>query len=281
MKKQKILILTDSTHPNLYPDEVNLLSAFKRHGVEAMPVVWDQYQFVGPNLILIRTPWDYAKKQSQFLDLLKKNQELGGQCLNPLSTIMWNIDKRYMLELESKINVIPTQVSDEFCRADIDLAQKKWGQLVIKPLVGAGGRDTFLIKELADNSKADVLLGQAVMLQPFVESILSDGEYSFIYFDGQFSHAVVKNAKPGEFRVQDDHGGRVNAYQPNKDDLDQINHIVKHIDHACLYVRVDVVYYQNKWTVMEIEAIEPELFFRFKSGSEDLFCHSVKKAFLL
>ena len=134
--------------------------------------------------------------------------------------------------------------------------------------MGASGRNTFCLEHENFNQDINALVGEDVLIQPFVSSIKTIGEYSFIFFGGKFSHGIIKTPKDGEFRIQEEHGGHVKKYEPSNEELVQVKTILAFLKYPCLYARVDVVKVENKFELMELELIEPELFFRFSENGE-------------
>lgn len=114
------------------------------------------------------------------------------------------------------------------------------------------------------------LNGREYMIQPFVREVL-DGETSLFFFDGRYSHAVLKKPRDGDFRVQEEYGGRITAADPPLDLVETCGAIVQLFDEPLLYARVDVVRTGEMFVLMELEVIEPSLYFRTVPGSAERF----------
>lgn len=271
LENNNLKILTSSALPTLCPDDRNLVDCLNKNNIKAEILIWDKDQVPNDSKVLIRTVWDYALKKKEFLSLLSRLNP--GQLINPVETVKWNMDKSYLVELKNKgASVVDTEVQYSFSPKDLEDYSYP---IVVKPLVGASGYNTFLLKSYEEDTLS-VLKGSDVLIQPFIESIQTIGEYSYIYFAGKFSHAVLKKAKSGEFRVQDDHGGTVEKYQPNATELEEVDNILKHVDHNWTYARVDVVQNNQALELMELELIEPELFFRFSTNGENRLAEAIK-----
>jgi glutathione synthase/RimK-type ligase-like ATP-grasp enzyme len=109
------------------------------------------------------------------------------------------------------------------------------------------------------------------MVQPFVNAIVDEGEYSLFYFGGVYSHTILKSPKRGDFRVQEEHGGRITAVAPEHDLRETADNIVASISQL-LYARVDLVRNDSgKFLLMELELIEPALYFRMDEESPRRF----------
>jgi len=269
-------LLTSQDLPHFCPDDRDLISAFRDIGIEAVPLIWDQYTPASDTPLLIRTIWDYSLKRAQFEQFLDTVDRSGVRLLNPVSIVRWNMNKRYMLDLKkADIAAVPTTVIESYTPADSE-PHVRTRPIVVKPLVGASGRDTFLIESVEHIGVSSVLEGRPVVIQPFVESVRTHGEYSFMFFGGVFSHAVVKRPGGSEFRVQEKHGGSTEKYEPSPDEIRAVQSYVDQCGYTPTYVRVDVVWFENRLAVMEFEAIEPELFFRFTESGLARYCAVIK-----
>lgn len=262
---------------SLYYDDFPLIEGFKKLSIEAIPIVWDEFEISENALILVRTPWDYPLKREKFEDFLEGLSRKNCRVFNSVEILKWNMNKNYMLELPHLgIPTVQTIVSDNFQLSDL-----KNFPIVVKPLVGASGRNTFLISDENDIDKASILLNTEVMIQPFVESIQTLGEYSYMFFGGKYSHCIVKRPKVGEFRIQAEHGGQYESYSPSESELADIYEIYKNTGREFHYLRIDVVHHNGRLEVMELEAIEPELFFRYANQiSIDLFVQTIANSIL-
>jgi glutathione synthase/RimK-type ligase-like ATP-grasp enzyme len=272
----KLLYLTDTDNLNLIEEEKNELYKFNEAGIKPVVKVWNDVDWNEYKYILIRTVWDYSLKSNLFLEKIKSAQESGSIVLHSSEVINWNIDKSYLLELQNKnLGVVRTKVVDSLTLKDISLSLENYSSLVVKPKVGAGGLNTFIVNSISDVN--DGLIGMNVLIQPFIPEIQSIGEFSYIFFDGEFSHCVLKKPKQGEFRVQDDHGGSVEAYIPSKEQISKASLYVSSLNFKTVYARVDVVESRGVMLLMELELIEPELFFRFCETAMASFIESIKK----
>lgn len=275
MMKQ-LTILTDLVNKNLVPDEQGMLQVFKNNGINPSVVIWDEVDWTQYKNILIRSPWDYSSKSELFKNKINEAHAVGVNIIHSPEILYWNMDKSYLNELAAKINVVRTICVDQFdCGDTANYFNELGNTLVFKPKVGAGGRNTFKVNINDDKKNLKILDETSVLVQPFIPAIVEEGEYSFIYFDGQFSHSVLKNAKAGEFRVQDNHGGTVKKYHPTNDELVIIQQMLEAIPFATIYARVDVVRHEGSFSLMEMEIIEPELFFRFSDGGMKRFAHAL------
>lgn len=222
------------------------------------------------DLVVIRTTWDYQHDLDAFLDALSAIESAGVPLANPSALVRWNARKTYLRDLASRgVPVVPTRwgvgLSADGVRSLCDALGD--GGCVIKPTVSANAHDTFRLAREPDGSVAGELASRFAdrewMAQPFVASVLVEGEYSVFYFDGAYSHAIVKRPKAGDFRVQEEHGGLIAAIEPDDALRLAADRVMAALDEVPLQARVDLVRLDDgSLALMELEAIEPSLYFR-------------------
>ncbi|WP_202391563.1 ATP-grasp domain-containing protein [Pontixanthobacter luteolus] len=220
--------------------------------------------FAGIDLVLLGTAWDYQDHAAEFLAALETLEEAGIAVCNPSSLVRWNMDKRYLLDLESKgARIIPTVWANNPGLADIEQALDRFGceTIVVKRQVGAGGLGQHLFSR-GSMPAGDWTMGRAAMIQPFLPSIKDEGELSFVFIDGRFSHAIRKTAAGGEYRIQSLYGGKETKFTPQPEDISQAASVVAAMPGgAPLYARIDLIRdVAGHLMVMEAEAIEPFLY---------------------
>ena len=146
----------------------------------------------------------------------------------------------------------------------------------MKPLVGANARGTFRIRRGASLTGAtDFYVGQRYLAQPFVSSVLTAGEVSLFYFSGEFSHAITKTPKPGDFRVQEEHGGALELSSAQPACLKAAERALAAVPWPLLYARVDLVWHDSAWLLMELELVEPSLYFTLDAASPERFARAL------
>jgi glutathione synthase/RimK-type ligase-like ATP-grasp enzyme len=155
-----------------------------------------------------------------------------------------------------------------------------WKNIVIKPAISAAAFQTFKIVEGQINANEELfqelIKNRDMLVQPFFSTISELGEASLMIFDGKFSHAILKKAKKGDFRVQDDFGGTVHDYSPSKDEVAFALKVFKACDSMPLYGRADIVWDQKKNIYLsELEIIEPELWLRNHPKSAESIAEAV------
>jgi len=271
---------------NILEDDGLLQKELEGQGISSVRVDWarkdmDWSQY---KCVVFRTTWDYFdrfEEFSQWLNVVSKQTKL----CNPYSMIKWNMDKHYLKDLESKgIPVTPSRFVEKGSTVNIEdeILKSGWHELVIKPCVSGAARHTYRVNKL--NAKAietvvnKLLKYESFVYQPFLESVLTQGEDTLMLFDGKFSHAIRKLAKPGDFRVQDDHGGTVHDYQPDAEQIEFAEKAMAVCSTLPSYGRVDMVRdNQGKLALMELEMIEPELWLRKHPPSAKLFAESIAR----
>ena len=208
---------------------------------------------------IIGTTWDYWNQPEKFLATLEK---IEGQTrlFNSAAMVRWNSDKRYLKELAAKgARTIPTLWIDRvealnFKDAFQDL---KSDDLVFNRQIGAGADGQYRL------SPADTLpdMPHPMMVQPFLSKIQDEGEYSFIFIGGTFSHALLKQAKSGDYRIQSSYGGWETPVSPSAADMADATAILELMDEVPLYARVDMIRdTDDRLLLMELELIEPYLY---------------------
>lgn len=235
------------------------------------------------DLIIIRSPWDYMEseqKRQGFMHWLSLLNEAELPLENPYQIMRWNLDKRYLLELGTSGVPIPQTLllsEDELSFNAIDLAVKDWHQAVVKPCIGAAAQDTYLLNKNTIGAFFEqyslLKPGRAFLLQPFIPTIAEEGEWSCIFFNNSYSHAVLKRPQKGHWLVQDERGGTVESAAPPSLIKDFALHTYEVLRSllkekssfagSLLYARIDIM---PGPLLGEIELVEPELFFLDRPG---------------
>ena len=307
----EIWLLTEHQYASLSPDQKDLppymqhvlveddtvLKALESRGVLVQKVDWAdaQLDWGRPDALLFRTTWDCFERWPEFSRWLK-DASLQSTLLNDAKIVRWNLNKKYLLDLERcGLRIVPTTVweqGESIAMSDV-ISESGWDDVVIKPLVSGAAMDTHRVHGPTDAlhvSPPDPnglsaqelwshLLGrQGMMAQPFLPSVAQHGEISVIWVHGKVTHAVHKRAKEGDFRVQDDHGGTVHRHELQKDELDFAirtmdvcqEWLLSHDMPPPLYARIDMVIdLDGEWALSELEMVEPELWFRFCPQAAD------------
>jgi len=236
-------------------------------------VNWNDYQAV-----IIRSPWDYQEHCEEFLKVLEKIERSDAILMNDIDLVRWNINKTYLAELEKNgATIVPTIWSTHLEHNSLANAFIHFGseKLIIKPCISAGAYDTFLLdQELAKESNKKLLTlfsNREFMIQPFIENIVKEGEFSLFFFNDEFSHCILKLPQNNDFRVQEEFGGRLTKVIPEPALLDVAKGILQKIPHSAMYARLDFVRFENTFAIMEAELIEPSLYFNMDDKAAGRF----------
>ncbi|TVR59794.1 MAG: hypothetical protein EA422_14670 [Gemmatimonadales bacterium] len=276
----------DEYFGNILADDALLQAALDRLGLSSQRVDWadpavDWTRF---GCAVFRTTWDYFDRIGQFRTWLD-SVEGATRLLNPASLVRWNMDKHYLGELAGKgVPVVPSrfvEAGDDTPLARL-LEETGWTEAVIKPCISGAARLTFRVnrataEEVDEHLKA-ARTTEAFLLQPFQESVLHSGEVTLVVMDGQVTHGVRKRARPGDFRVQDDHGGTVHPHTPSPREVEVALGAFAACPSPPAYGRVDLVGdNQGGLAVMELEIIEPELWLRFHPPAATAFAEAIAR----
>ena len=289
--KKTIALVTWSGLPEGAESERLLLPHLSARGADAEFVIWRDAarDFARFDLVVLRTCWDYHLRAAEFIEWLR-HTACAAPVLNALETVLWNHNKFYLQELEAQgIRIAPTvffsgrETISPAGLAALDQARiLGWKQIVVKPAVSATAHNTWLIDGTFLPTEAELtrrMQGAPFLVQQFIPEIQTQGEISFIYIDGHYSHAVLKRPAAGDFRVQRDFGGSAEPFFPGPKLLGQANEIAGAVPQVrdSLYCRIDVVEKSGKLVLMELELIEPELFLGLAEGAAEKFAEAIIK----
>jgi glutathione synthase/RimK-type ligase-like ATP-grasp enzyme len=282
--KKTIALLTWSGLPEGAESERLLLPHLAARGADAEFVIWRDAarDFARFDLVVLRTCWDYHLHVAEFTGWLQRTAG-AVPMLNALETVLWNHNKFYLQELEAQgIRIAPTVFfsGKETVRPADPTQVLSWKQIVVKPAVSATAHNTWLIDGAFLPAEAELtrrMQGGPFLVQQFIPEIQTQGEISFIYIDGTYSHAVLKRPAAGDFRVQKDFGGSAEPFFPSPSLLGQANEIAGTVPQVrdSLYCRIDVVEKAGKLVLMELELIEPELFLGLAEGAAERFAEAI------
>jgi hypothetical protein len=214
--------------------------------------------------------WDYFENNEEaFLTAMAKVAKRT-QLFNSFKTIQWNLNKSYLDEMESLgAATIPTIKTDKLSEARVARAMEelRTDKVVIKPDIGGGAWRQVLYEKGQPFPSRDELPPQGALIQAFLKNVEQEGEYSFLYFGGRFSHALLKSPESGDYRVQSIYGGTEKPYTPTASERQQARNILDVLDFTPLYARVDLLRADDgRLLLIELEMIEPYLYLPFSEG---------------
>lgn len=235
---------------------------------------WDNY-----DAVYICTPWDYPQHKEQFIEVLQSIENSAAVLVNPLPLATWSLNKTYLRDLERRgADIVPSIWFDTIEQQQIAgwFDQLRADKLVIKPTVGANAQDAFvLINPVPQEMQLQLLATfreRPFFVQPFIENIMTEGEYSLFYFGGEYSHAIQKIPKSGDFRVQEEYGGDIRSVQPAEKLLAAGRQVLSLVEPQPVYMRADFVRdAADTFRLMELELVEPSLYLRTNSAAAQRF----------
>ena len=261
--------MTCDRFPDLYEDDLLLVAALDAIGIDSQPASWSDpnIDWLAFDALVIRSPWDYFERLSEFRAWLDARIASGVCMLNPAAILDWNFDKRYLQDLAAAgVSLVPTVVVAKGERPDVvALARAQgWDEIVVKPTVAGGAYATHRFRlDAIDQYHDDIartLQDRGLLIQPFLPEILSEGELSLMFFDGVFSHAVCKRPKDGDYRVQFQFGGTNENVEVRDEWIGGARACIAAAPALPVYARVDGVIQNDRFLLMELEVFEPLMF---------------------
>lgn len=274
-----IVLATCAARRDLHPEDRALVACLRGKlgqnvdiRVWSEPHRWDAAR----EMVVIRSVWDYQQRLGEFLPWLDGLERGGVAVWNPVPVLRWNSDKRYLRELAQRGVAIPRTEWIEAATADALRAawMRLGGPCVLKPAVSASGQNTFLVRDEAGLVRAAAALaGRRVLAQEYLDAVRGEGEWSLVFFGGEFSHAFRKRATGDEFRVQEEHGGvNTPADAPPPAALAAAQQALAAAPSRQLaYARVDGVMRGGAFVLMELELLEPRLYPEMGAGATERF----------
>lgn len=223
--------------------------------------------------------WNYHFDVPAWREQLDLLARLPVKLPNSASLLAWNTDKTYLRDLAGRgAPTVPTLFRNRITSRDIEAARAEFGVdiVVVKPTISAGAKETLKL------GPDDLMIGApkgAAMLQPFLPAVGEEGEMSLFYFGGAFSHAVVKVAQAGDFRVQPHLGGRVTTLEPSEEAFAAAEAVLAAAPERPAYARVDLIRrLDGRLALMELEMIEPDLFLDHAPDGGKAFARAMRAA---
>jgi len=275
---------TSRRFAELVADDQLAVRRLRALGADVRSIVWtdEVARLDGCALIIVRSCWDYHLMPGRFHEWTRAVEAGGARVWNPPAMIAWNIDKTYLRVLAAAGVLVPETLwldRGERCDLPALLSARGWIRAVVKPAISATAWRTFVTRpETARSDQAaldEVLTETGALVQRFVDEIESEGELSLVFFDGAFSHAVMKRPTRGDFRVQEDFGGSSEARVPSPAIVEAASYALRQVPGAPLYARVDGVVVEGAFTLMEMELIEPSLFLGSDERAADRFAQAI------
>lgn len=289
-----VTLLTDSRYvdpklpgeyvQNILTEDRIVREALERKELRVNRVDWadPEFDWGETKMILFRSNWDYFDRYDEFRKWITLALSKA-KFVNSINLLNWNVDKHYLSNLaEKNIRIVPTRYIPRGSSLSLEEMHNftGWTHTVVKPTIGGAARHTYNITPenltIISNKLVDIMREEDFMLQPFQDSVPVEGELSLMFFGDEYSHAVLKKAKPGDFRVQDDYGGTVHQHVASDVEVEFASQVVQACPEKPAYSRVDIIEDNDgQLAVSELELIEPELWFRHRPEAADLLAKEV------
>ncbi len=284
----RIALVTYSGVPAITADDCLLRDALVARGAEVEAKPWDaKVDWSSYHRIVLRSCWNFHHLPREFrswVDDVKEHHR--GSLMNGPALVQWSVDKHYLRDLETRgVAIVPTiwvSRDDDGAVPELDalIAEQGWeAGAVVKPAISATAHETWRIAPRdgeAHQARFTALresTPSGLLVQPFLPEI-EDGEWSLVFIGGAFSHAVKKRPATGDFRVQYNFGGTVERLDPDPVLIGDAGAALRATAEATktgvdeiLYARVDGVIRNGRLLLMELELIEPVLFFAQAPGA--------------
>lgn len=285
MKGGTIGFITCSELGGITADDAILAAELRARGFDVDAVYWDREEPPANPSLVVRSPWNYHLKPAAFLEWIDRSARLS-LVQNTPSLIRWNVNKRYLLELESaKIRIVPTVFCQRGGYYDLPqlLSERGWKRAILKPAISASSFMTAIVGDVNSFNDADhrsrfapdgqkhldeILSTRDALVQPLMEGVFSTGERSLIYIDGKYSHAVQKGAFVSAIVG-------VEAVESEPEERVLAERVLDLLPETPLYARVDLVKSSEGTCLMELELIDPELYARSFKPAAGLFANAL------
>ncbi len=296
MQTYDVTILTDARY--VHPREINpfvenvlkedqlLKEALEKRDLKVQRINWDhpEVDWSDSRYILFRSTWDYFERFMEFdrwLERVRHQTSL----LNPYALIRWNLDKHYLSELSAMgVPIPPTHFVDRGHPESLAglVSKAGWNEIILKPAVSAAASHTYRFSarqvDRYESMYQKLIAEESMMIQEFQQQVPEKGEVSLIIIAGACTHAVLKKAKVGDFRVQDDFGGTVHPHKASGPEIAFAERVVSLCHPEPLYARVDMIRdNRDNLALSELELIEPELWFRMNPVAAERLAATIRE----
>lgn len=263
--------------PDLHDDWPLVRAALGDVGIDAVPVVWSDPRAAWSSfdLIVASGVWDNIHHPDDFLAWVAARERDGTPTVNSPATLRWNLDKRYLRELEAaEVPIVPTTWVEPAAFPDgesgIVLPE---GEVVVKPSISGGGHRTarYQPEEHEDaraHARALVASGRTAMIQPYQAAVDELGELGLVFLGGEYSHAIHKDpmirrgAGPLDSLIANQVVRAATASDVQIDLGQRAVAAAERVVGPTTYARVDIVERTDgEQALLELELLDPVLFF--------------------
>lgn len=280
----QVAFATHAGLTGLSPSDQLAADELEHRGVTVTPVAWSAPgEWQRFDAVVIRATWDYYTRPDDFRDWLQLLEDSGVTLWNPAPLARWNMNKGYLRDLSRRgVHTVPTEwISPVEPSPSLDqLARRRgWADVVVKPVVSANANQTWRtngrIREEDEARFRELASRGEVMVQQFIAELANEGEWSFVFLGGEFSHAALKLPAQGDFRVQAMYGGTAAAVEASAEYLEPARSILKNVPWPWLYARVDGCFITGKFMLVELEMLEPDLLLNLDGAAPARFAESL------
>ena len=272
---RSVALVTCADYPRLDADDRPLAEALRERGLEPQPAIWNDpaVRWSDFGLVVLRSCWDYDRQPEAFRGWIRNLTALGTRVWNPPQVLAWNLDKRHLRELQGRgIEILPTHFVEAGSAEGLADGLDALGtdEAVVKPAISLSAHGTWRAQRGREDHAAafrDQLRRTPLLVQRFAPEILEQGEWSLVFFEGEFSHACQKHPAPGDFRVQAELGGRLRLADPLPPWRATAERVLRAAPGPHLYARVDGVPVDGRLVLMEVELIDPQLYLTHAPGA--------------
>jgi len=280
---KRVAFVTCSEFPKLSESDRYVIPPLEHAGITVTATPWDRnIPWESFSSIILRSCWNYHYRYDNFIDWLNQIEHLDIPLWNPAPLVHWNSRKTYLQDIAKKnIQTIPTVYLTQGVPYDLTsyFRDHDEDEIVVKPTIGASAYQIFSVTRNTipeGQRRLNTLLASSdCMVQPLMERVRREGEYSFIFINGIHTHTVLKTPPKGDFRSNYQFGSRERLIVPDTELLGEASRVVSSIDKPTLYARVDGVRGDDGFVLMELELIEPHLFFDLKPQSAIQFANAI------
>lgn len=281
MKNYDLTFVTCHRLPNMDPDDLGAFKILQDRGWRCQGAIWNDpaVDWAAAGLVVLRSTWDYHLHLDAFTAWFNQRSH---QLLNTVDTVSWNINKRYLVDLQQRgVSVIPTRLVDSSKHSvDTVFAALTWQEIIVKPTVGLAtyGVKRFQLPQEISAAKEHVvsLLPQGdVLIQQYMPAVTEYGERALSFIDGVYSHAIRKS--PFQKLAAAGHAGET-AVTATASEIVFAQKVLSNLPEKLLYARVDIVPNADGVPMlMELELIEPSLFLLFDAAASERFAQAIER----
>ncbi len=272
--------LTYLDHNHISEDDEQAAALLRHHGFLVEAVAWDDpnYEWQQLDAIIVRSCWNYHLQPEKFIQWLAVIGSMNIPVFNPIETLSWNMHKSYLQDFKARgVNTLETQYIEK--GSSVADFTWPWQEVVVKPMISAGADNTHRLsaEEQAHFDLQAYVNSHDTMVQKFSSQLVSHGELSFIFFNRVLSHVVKKTPDPSDFRTQMPFNPRYQLYAASADEIAQVEKVLNILPDEMLYARIDGIFTEGVFHLIEIELLEPWLFLQQCASASHAFAEAIKE----